>query len=108
MSAAQYAWVGVGLLVLVAATITVAQAAGIGLGWTPLVSLARAAVQLTVVALLLRGILDAPGTVAAFLVLMLTTASWTASGRLRQLWHGRRAAVAGVVLGATFSLALIF
>ena len=54
--------------------------------------------------------MPAPDTdaVAAFLALMLTTASWTASGRLRQLWHGRRAAVAGVVLGAAVSLALIF
>ncbi len=108
MSAVDYLGFGAGLLVLVAATMVLARAAGIGLGWTPLVSLARAAVQLTVVALLLRGILDAPGTVAAFVVLMLTTASWTASGRLRQLWHGRRAALAGVVLGAATSLSLIF
>ena len=42
------------------------------------------------------------------MVLMATTASWTASGRLRELWHGRRAAVLGVVSGATVSLVLIF
>src|SRR3954470_20050437 len=108
MSAAQYAWFGLGLLVLVAATITVAQAAGVGLGWTPLWSLARATVQLTVVALLLRGILSVEWTVIAFLALMGTTASWTASGRLRELWHGRRAAVLGVVAGAAVSLVLIF
>jgi len=108
MSAVEYAWFGVGLLVLVAATITVAQAAGVGLGWTPLWSLARATVQLTVVALLLRGILTVEWTVIAFLALMGTTASWTASGRLRELWHGRRAAVLGVVSGATVSLVLIF
>src|SRR4051795_1937862 len=108
MSPAEYAWFGLGLLALVALTLTVAQTAGVGLGWTPLWSLARATVQLTVVALLLRGILTVEWTVIAFLALMGTTASWTASGRLRELWHGRRAAVLGVVTGATVSLVLIF
>ncbi|MEO6511086.1 MAG: ABC transporter permease [Nocardioides sp.] len=108
MSAADYLWFGVGLLVIVGATVALARVAGIGLGWTPLLSMARAAGQLTVVALLLRGILDTPWTVAAFVVLMLTTASWTASGRLRLLWHGRRSAVAGVLLGASVTLVLVF
>src|SRR4051794_7702154 len=74
----------------------------------PLSSLLRASVQLTVVALLLRGILTVEWTVVAFLALMAGTASWTASGRLRELWHGRRAAVLGVVSGAAVSLALVF
>src|SRR3954468_19395493 len=108
MSAVEYAWFGVGLLVLVAATITLAQAAGVGLGWTPLWSLARATVQLTVVALLLRGILTVEWTVVAFLALMAATASWTSGGRLRELWHGRRAAAIGVVCGTTVSLLLVF
>ena len=60
VSLAEYAWFGTGLLVLVAATIVVARSAGVGLGWTPLSSLARATVQLAVVALLLRGILTVP------------------------------------------------
>jgi UDP-glucose/iron transport system permease protein len=104
----EYVWFGAGLLVLVAATVGLARGAGVGLGWTPLWSMLRAAVQLTVVALLLRGILTVEWTVVAFLALMASTASWTASGRLRELWHGRRAAVLGVVSGATVSLALIF
>jgi putative ABC transport system permease protein len=65
-------------------------------------------VQLTIVALLLRGILTVEWTVVAFLLLMASTASWTASGRLRELWHGRRAAVTGVVSGAIVSLVLVF
>src|SRR4051794_6190699 len=90
------------------ATVALGRAAGGGLGWSPLWSLVRAALQLTVVALLLRGILSVPWTVVAFLVLMLATASWTAAGRLHELWHGRRAAVAGVAAGAAVSLVLIF
>jgi putative ABC transport system permease protein len=74
----------------------------------PLWSLTRATIQLSVVALLLRGILTVGWTVVAFLVLMATTASWTAAGRLRELFGGRRAAVVGVVTGATVSLVLIF
>ena len=105
---ADYIWFAAGLLVLVVATIAVARSAGVGMGWSPLWSLCRAAVQLTIVALLLRGILEVPWTVVAFLLLMLTTASWTSAGRLHELWHGRRAAVAGVVAGAATSLALIF
>jgi putative ABC transport system permease protein len=107
-STLDYAWFATGLLVLVVSTVVLAGRAGIGLGWTPLWSLLRASLQLTVVALLLRGILAVEWTVVAFLLLMASTASWTASGRLRELWHGRRAAVTGVVSGAACSLALIF
>jgi len=49
-----------------------------------------------------------PWTVVAFLALMLGTASWTASGRLRGLRHGRRIAVISVVVGASVSVVLIF
>jgi putative ABC transport system permease protein len=107
-SPSEYVWFGVGLLVLVAVTVAIARSAGVGLGWTPLWSLARATIQLTVVALLLRGILAVEWTVVAFLALMASTAAWTSSSRLRALWHGRRAAVAGVVCGAAVSLVLIF
>jgi putative ABC transport system permease protein len=68
----------------------------------------RAAVQLTVIALLLRGILAEPWTVVAFVVLMLTTASWTAARRLDRLWHGRRAAVVGVLAGSAVAVGAVF
>jgi len=99
---------GFGLAALTAVTMAIAWRAGIGLGWFPLWALFRAAVQLTVIALLLRGILAVPATVAAFVVLMASTASWTAAHRLQELWHGRRAAVAGVLLGALASLTAVF
>ena len=103
-----YAWFGAGLLVLVLATVAVAWRSGVDLGWTPLTALGRAVLQLSIVALLLRGILTVPWTVVAFLALMLATASWTAAGRVEELWRGRRAAVVGVVAGAAVSLSAIF
>jgi putative ABC transport system permease protein len=103
-----YAGFGLGLAVLTGATMLVAWRTGVGLGWFPLWALVRASVQLAVIALLLRGILAVPATVAAFVVLMATTASWTSAHRLQSLWHGRRAAVLGVVMGACVSLVAIF
>jgi putative ABC transport system permease protein len=105
---ASYAGFAAGLLTLTVLTAWLAHWARIGLGWFPLLVLVRAAVQLSVVALLLRGILAVPWTVAAFVVLMATTASWTSASRIRGLWHGRRIAVAGVLAGACTALVAIF
>ncbi|MCY7394938.1 MAG: ABC transporter permease [Nocardioides sp.] len=101
-------WFGVGVLVLTGLTVALATWARVGLGLAPATAIARAVVQLTVVALLLRGILSVPWTVVAFLALMLATASWTAAGRLRGLRHGRRIALVGVVAGAGASAVLVF
>ena len=98
---------GAGLLVLVGTVLAVAHAAGVHLGWAPLTAMLRATVQLAVVALVLRGVLDVAWTVVAFVALMLATASWTAAGRLRELWWGRRAALAGVVVGSAVSVGLV-
>ena len=103
-----YAWFGAGLLAMTGLTLLLGRWAGVGLGLFPLWAIGRAVVQLTVIALLLRGILSVPWTVAGFILLMLTTASWTAMGRLRELWHGRRTAVLGVLAGALLTLVVIF
>ncbi len=105
---ASYAGFGAGLLTLSGLTVALGRWARIGLGWFPLVVVVRATVQLAVVALLLRGILAVPWTVAAFVLLMLTTASWTSARRIKELWHGRRIAVVGVLTGAAASLVLVF
>jgi putative ABC transport system permease protein len=39
---------------------------------------------------------------------VLNTASWTSARRIRDLWHGRRIAVAGVLTGAAVALVVIF
>ena len=105
---ASYVGFGAGLLTLTGLTVALARWGRVGLGWFPLIVVVRAAVQLSIVALLLRGILAVPWTVAAFVLLMLTTASWTSGRRIKEIWHGRRIAVAGVLSGATAALVLIF
>lgn len=111
--AGHYLWFGAGLVVMISTTVLLARAAGAGVGWLPAWAVVRAAAQLTVVALLLRGILAAPVTVIAFLALMLTTASWTVILRISGLRQGRRAALLGVLVGsfvavsATFALHLV-
>src|SRR4051794_36910602 len=79
---ADYVRFGAGLLVIGSVTVALGAWVGTGLRWLPLRALARAAVQLSVIALLLRGILAVPWTVVAFVLLMLTTASVTSLGRL--------------------------
>ncbi len=103
-----YAWFAAGLLAMTGLTLGLARWAGVGLGLFPLWAITRAVVQLTVIALLLRGILTVPWTVAGFILLMLTTASWTAMGRLAELWNGRRTAALGVLAGALVTLVVIF
>src|SRR3954454_11242774 len=102
------AWFGARLLVLATATVALLRWYGTGLRLLPLWAIIRAAVQLSIVALLLRGVLAVPWTAAGFVLLMLSTASLTAMGRTRELWRGREAAVLGVVAGALVSLVAIF
>jgi putative ABC transport system permease protein len=97
-----------GLLVLAGLSTLIARRAAPALGWLPVWALLRAAVQLSAVAALLRGALTAPWLVVAFVVLMLSTATWTAGRRLRGLWRRWAGAVAGVLSGAGIALALVF
>ena len=52
---ASYAGFGAGLLTLTGLTVALARWGRLGLGWFPLIVVVRAAVQLSIVALLLRG-----------------------------------------------------
>lgn len=90
---------GIGLTVMLAAALALLAWRRIHLGWQPVIAVLRAGVQLALVALLLRGVLEAPWTAVAFVALMLTTASLTAGGRLHELAGGRSAATLGVIVG---------
>jgi putative ABC transport system permease protein len=96
------------VLVVAGLTVLVSAAYGARLRLLPVWAIARAGVQLSVVALLLRGALGAPMTAGAFLLLMVTTASLTSVGRNRELWRGRVASVLGVTSGASVSLLVVF
>ncbi len=97
-----------GLLVLTGLTVALQRRARVRLGWSPLVAIARAVVQLAVVALILAGVLATGWTVVLFVALMLTTASLTSGGRVAALHRGRQAAVVAVAAGATATIVLVF
>lgn len=88
--------------------ILVQRQAGVRLGAQPLVAVIRAAVQLAVIAVILRGVLALPWLVLAFVVLMLSTASWTSFSRLKGIPDARRAVVIGIFVGALITIVLIF
>jgi putative ABC transport system permease protein len=96
-----------GLAVMAGLTAAIALRTGLGLGWLPLTAILRAAVQLAVIALVLRAVLDVPGLVVAFVALMLTTATWTSGRRIRGLWRSRVAALVGVLSGSAIALGLV-
>ena len=102
-----HVWWGLGLLTLSLVTLTLARVARLGLGVMPVTAVLRAVLQLSVIALILRGVLAVPWTVALFVLLMLSTATLTAGSRLADLPRGRVLALLGVVAGATVSLVLI-
>ena len=100
-------WFALRLLLVALLTVVLGWWFRTGLRWLPVWAIVRAAVQLSVIALVLRGVLAAPWTVLAFVALMMSTAAYTSVGRIRELWHGRQAAVAGVVAGSLASLGLV-
>jgi putative ABC transport system permease protein len=99
---------GAGLLVIALLSVGLARWSRVELGWQPLTALLRASIQLGIVAALLRGVLSVPGTAAAFVALMVATASWTSGGRLTMIPNGRRLALLGVLEGAGLALVLAF
>ncbi|MFH5823814.1 ABC transporter permease [Georgenia sp. AZ-5] len=97
----------VGLAVVVGLTMGLQRWGRLPTGARPLTAVLRAALQLGVIALVLRGVLTWPALVAAFVALMLTTASLTSGSRLGELWSGRRAALAAVLVGGLVSTAVV-
>lgn len=103
----QLVMTGIGLVIILVLTMGLHRWAGIGLGWQPVIAGIRAVLQLAVIALILQGVFSEPWTGALFVVLMMTVAALTAAGRLKELYRGRVAAIAGVVIAATISIALV-
>ena len=84
------AWrVALALVVLVGIVLAVLSAARVHVRRDALVAVARAAVQLALVALVIAWVFQHPGGVAVYLVLMLAAASWTSVRRIglgRSTW----------------------
>jgi putative ABC transport system permease protein len=108
VTTSQIVHLAIGVVALVLVTYAVLRFAGVQLGWAPLHAVVRGSVQLALVGLALRGVLKEPPTVAAALLVMLTTATWTAGGRLKQLPKSRRTAVVACTSGATVALVVVF
>lgn len=99
---------GLGVAVMVAATLGLQRWAGLRVGIQPLTAALRAIVQLAALALILQGIFQYPWTAGLMLAVMMTVASLTAGKRLKELPYGRRAAVAGIVTAALTVVTAIF
>ena len=96
-----------GLLLLTAIALAVLTVARVGQRRAVVVSGARAAVQLTVVALALRGVFAAPVFVVLVLAVMFGVATWTATRRLRDLPGAGRAVALACGAGAIVTIGLI-
>jgi putative ABC transport system permease protein len=97
----------VGLLILLAIAVAVLTVARVAQRRAVLLASARAAVQLTVVALALRGVFAAPGFVVLVIAVMFGVAVWTAGRRLRGLAGSQWAVVAACGAGAAVTIGLI-
>jgi putative ABC transport system permease protein len=98
----------IAVVALTAMIAGVLRAGGVRLGWAPATAIARGAVQLTVVGLALGGVFAAPAATALVLTIMLGTATWTATRRLRGLDHAGAAVIVACVTGATAALGVVF
>lgn len=103
----EWGWFALSVLAVATLTLSILKLAGAGLGALPLVAVLRAAVQLTLVALLLQGALALPWVLVLFVLLMLSTASWTAGHRIRGVPGGVQGAALGVVSGSMIALGTV-
>lgn len=98
---------GIGLVVLIAIALVVLTVAQIPHRRALLIAAVRAGVQLTVVALALRGVFAAPIAVVAVIAVMFGVASWTAGRRLREHANALRSVVIACFAGASVAIAII-
>jgi putative ABC transport system permease protein len=108
VTASQFVHLAIGVVVLLGVTYAALRVGRVPLRWEPAWAILRGAVQLALVGLALRGVLSAPPTVAAAIVVMLTTASYTAGRRLSELEGGRLAAVVACTAGSAVALTVVF
>lgn len=96
------------VVLLTGIALAVLTGVGVRLRRSAVVAVARAALQLTVLALILRGVLAAPFAAAGVLLVMLGTAGWTAGRRTSALSGSLRAALVACAAGTAPVLVVIF
>lgn len=102
-----YVRLAVGLVVLVAISGVVLTVAGVPQRRGVVVAVLRACVQLTIVALALRGVFAAPLAVVGVVGIMFGVACWTAARRLRSLEGAGRAVTIACAAGAAVAIGVI-
>lgn len=108
MTTSEGVHLAIGVVVLVALAMVILRIGDVDLGYAPVLAVLRGAIQLAAVGLALRGVLTQPWTVAIALLVMLGTATWTASGRLRALRRALPAVIAACSAGAALALVVVF
>jgi putative ABC transport system permease protein len=103
----EYVRLAVGVVVLAAIAVAVLTAGGIAQRRAVLVASARAVVQLTLVALALRGVFSAPPFVVLLLAVMFGVATWTATRRLRGVERPGARVVLACGAGAVVAIGII-
>jgi len=96
-----------GLSALLGIAATVSIVADLGLVRQMMTASLRAALQLAVVALALRGVFDAPVTAVAVLAVMFSVAIWTATRRLAGVPDARQAVLLGCGVGAGVAVTIV-
>lgn len=97
-----------GVAVLAGATFAVLTVARIPRRWAPALAVARGALQLALVALVLGGLIEHPLGVAGALVVMFAVAAWTATRRLGADRRARLVVPASMAAGVLVALAAVF
>lgn len=97
----------IGVAVLLLLAVLVGRRAGLGVTRSQLTAVARAAVQLAVVALALRGVFSRPGFAALVVAVMLSTAVVTAARRLRGSDRAWTAVVVGCTVGSGITVGVV-
>ena len=109
MSTEQVVRLAVGVVALLVVALTVQRLAGLRLRAAAATAVARGAVQLTFVGLVLGGVLaGSPAWTVAVVAVMYTTATLTASRRLRGLDGAGRAVLLACAAGASTALGVVF
>ena len=108
MATEQLVRLAIGVVVLLGTTEVVLHLGGVRIGRAPVIAMARGAVQLAAVGLLLHGVIGAPWAVVLALAVMLGTATWTATHRLAGFERAARAVVVSCSAGGVVALGLVF